>query len=93
MDDLDDFEEHSIPVTAVLSESRYKGSKGGSRSGRGKKGVQDSSRDGRGGISVERRDVVISKTLSKLLRHHANSAGIELDGEGFARVDKVVSSE
>jgi 2'-phosphotransferase len=93
MGDLNSFEEQCIPVTAIVSESRYKGSKGGSKSSKGgmKKGVWDSSRGGRGGMTVERRSVTISKTLSRLLRHQAKNAGIELDDEGFARVDKVVS--
>ena len=37
------------------------------------------------------REVAVSKALSKLLRHAADDAGLELDGEGFARVDQVVS--
>jgi hypothetical protein len=93
MDDLDSFEEHDIPVTARVSESRYKGSKGGSKSSREKKGVRGSSKGEREGMMVKGRDIVISKTLSRLLRHQAKNAGIELDGEGFARVDKVVSSD
>lgn len=35
--------------------------------------------------------MLISKALSKLLRHAAESEGVELDGEGFARLDLVVS--
>jgi len=56
------------------------------RNGRGK---------GRGGGSAggrpgQGRDVEISKALSKLLRHAAVEEGLELDGEGFAKVDQVV---
>lgn len=45
----------------------------------------------RGGPAAQVRDVSISKALSKLLRHAANDAGLELDKEGFARLDDVVS--
>ena len=37
------------------------------------------------------REVAISKALSKLLRHAAEDVGLALDGEGFARLDQVVS--
>ncbi|RFU25862.1 hypothetical protein B7463_g10474, partial [Scytalidium lignicola] len=36
------------------------------------------------------REVMISKALSKLLRHAAHEEGIELDSEGFARLDQVM---
>lgn len=42
----------------------------------------------KGGLS---REVQVSKALSKLLRHDAEKAGLELDGEGFAGVAEVVS--
>jgi len=35
--------------------------------------------------------VVISKALSKLLRHAAEDEGLKLDEEGYARLDLVVS--
>lgn len=38
------------------------------------------------------RDVMVSKALSKLLRHAAGEAGLKLDAEGFANVEQVVSS-
>jgi hypothetical protein len=38
------------------------------------------------------REVQISKALSRLLRHQAENAGITLDGEGYAPLDRVVSS-
>lgn len=44
---------------------------------------------GRGGIS---REVAVSKALSKLLRHAAEDEGLAIDGEGFAKLDQVVSS-
>jgi 2'-phosphotransferase len=55
------------------------GGGGGSRGGKGRSG---------GGQS---RDVQVSKALSKLLRHDAVKAGLELDDEGFAGVGEVVS--
>ncbi|ELR06423.1 hypothetical protein GMDG_02139 [Pseudogymnoascus destructans 20631-21] len=55
------------------------GGGGGSRSGKG--------RSGGGGQS---RDVQVSKALSKLLRHDAVKAGLELDEEGFAGVGEAL---
>ncbi|KAG6121358.1 hypothetical protein E4U14_001994 [Claviceps sp. LM454 group G7] len=43
-----------------------------------------------GGGRGEGREVQISKALSRLLRHQAQNAGIDLDGEGFARLDQVL---
>jgi 2'-phosphotransferase len=37
------------------------------------------------------REVAVSKALSRLLRHQAENAGIKLDREGYAPVDRVVS--
>lgn len=48
-------------------------------------------RGGRGGGGSQSREVQVSKTLSKLLRHQAGNAGIKLDAEGFAALDEVVS--
>lgn len=53
--------------------------RGGGRGGRG------------GGGGSQSREVQVSKTLSKLLRHQAGNAGIKLDAEGFAALDEVVS--
>jgi 2'-phosphotransferase len=59
----------------------------GERSGRerGRGGRSTGGRPGRG------REVEISKALSKLLRHAAVEEGLELDAEGFAKMDQVVS--
>ncbi|KAK9779586.1 putative KptA family-domain-containing protein [Seiridium cardinale] len=54
---------------------------GGRRGGRGGGGA---------GGDQKTRDFHISKALSMLLRHKAEEAGVELDGEGFARLDKVL---
>ena len=47
-------------------------------------------RGGRGG-GGQSREVLVSKALSRLLRHQAGNAGIQLDAEGFAALDEVVS--
>lgn len=67
----------------VLREDRH--SKG--RGGRGKGGRGGSFGAG-GGM---RRDVTLSKAMSRLLRHQAEKAGIKLDREGYAPLDRVVS--
>jgi hypothetical protein len=61
--------------------------RGRSRGGRGGRGGGR----GGGGKGEMNREVAVSKALSKLLRHAAEDAGLTLDGEGFARVDQVVS--
>lgn len=48
-------------------------------------------RDGRGSTG-QGRETAISRALSKLLRHKAESAGLRLDGEGYAPLDRVVRS-
>lgn len=59
----------------------------GSREGKGRGG-----RAAEGGATGQGRDVQISRALSRLLRHQAENAGVNLDGEGFAQLDKVVSA-
>lgn len=46
---------------------------------------------GGGGRRGGNRETQVSKALSRLLRHQAENAGIKLDGEGFAPLDRVVS--
>ncbi|KAI6370934.1 hypothetical protein MCOR25_004066 [Pyricularia grisea] len=46
---------------------------------------------GGGGGGSQSRDVGISRALSRLLRHQAANAGIQLDGEGYAPLDKVLA--
>lgn len=58
---------------------------------RAPRGGGQGKRGGRGGGGAPDREVLISKALSALLRHKASDAGIDLDGEGFARLDQVVS--
>ncbi|KAI5926612.1 hypothetical protein F4810DRAFT_707700 [Camillea tinctor] len=57
--------------------------------GRGKRGGRGGKGRGGGGGGQDR-EVLISKALSKLLRHAAHEAGIQLDDEGFAPLDKVM---
>jgi 2'-phosphotransferase len=63
-----------------------------SLSNKGQRSDRGRGRGGRaiGGRPGQGREVEISKALSKLLRHAALEEGLELDGEGFARVDQVV---
>jgi hypothetical protein len=44
-----------------------------------------------GGGGGQGREVQVSKALSKLLRHQAGNAGIQLDDEGYAPLNSVVS--
>ncbi|KAJ3578493.1 hypothetical protein NPX13_g2075 [Xylaria arbuscula] len=57
--------------------------------GRGGKNRRGGRRGGGGGGAGQSRQVLISKALSTLLRHQAQNAGIKLDAEGFAPLDKV----
>lgn len=66
---------------------RGKGRGGG---GRDRRGGGKGGRGGGGGGGQDR-EVLISRALSSLLRHQAENAGIRLDGEGYAPLDKVVS--
>lgn len=47
-------------------------------------------RGGRSRGGGQSREVQVSKALSKLLRHQADSANIKLDDEGYAPLDRVV---
>ncbi|KAM3070264.1 tRNA 2'-phosphotransferase [Clarireedia jacksonii] len=59
--------------------------------GRRKRGGKSSgARRGGAGAQGQGREVLISKALSKLLRHAALDEGLELDAEGFARLDSVL---
>ncbi|KAI1768840.1 RNA 2'-phosphotransferase, Tpt1 [Hypoxylon sp. FL1150] len=61
--------------------------KGGNR-GKGGRGRGKGGRGGGGGS--QDRESQISRALSQLLRHQAENAGIGLDGEGYAPLDKVL---
>ncbi|KXJ94440.1 KptA family-domain-containing protein [Microdochium bolleyi] len=87
MADLDD--------AAGRVEDRALHGSGGKRGGGGGRGARrgggaGGGRGGRnGGADGGNRDMILSKALSTLLRHQAEAAGVELDGEGFARLDQV----
>lgn len=63
----------------------------GSRDRRGGKGGRGGKRGGGAGGKGEGREIMVSKALSKLLRHAAVEAGLKLDAEGYASVEQVVS--
>ncbi|KAI1202692.1 hypothetical protein F5X97DRAFT_286950 [Nemania serpens] len=77
----DDFQD-----MAERAEERSRAGRGGRHRGGGRRGGAG----GGGGGSLSRQ-VQISKALSTLLRHQAQNAGIQLDAEGFAPLDRVVS--
>ncbi|KAK3340332.1 KptA family-domain-containing protein [Neurospora tetraspora] len=65
-----------------------------SNRGGGRGGGHRAPKSGRGGHGGHRkggRDVDLSRALSRLLRHQASSAGITLDAEGYAPLDKVLA--
>lgn len=63
---------------------------------KGKKSKGGSSGPLKGGVGNvgggQKRQKDISRALSRLLRHQALNAGIKLDKEGYAPLDKVVSA-
>ncbi|KAI8947644.1 hypothetical protein F4801DRAFT_592428 [Xylaria longipes] len=64
---------------------------GAGRGGRNRRGGGSGRRGGGGGgAGGSNRQVQISKALSTLLRHQAQNAGIRLDAEGFAPLDRVM---
>jgi len=85
-------EDDFIDAAEELDINAHGGESGGQ--GRGNRGSRGNRRGGRGGSArgVENREVLVSKALSKLLRHAANEAGLTLDAEGFAPLDQVVST-
>lgn len=62
---------------------------GGRAAGGRKSGGGGGGRPGDGG---KQREKQVSMALSRLLRHQALNAGIKLDKEGYAPLDRVVSS-
>ncbi|OTA95782.1 hypothetical protein M434DRAFT_68636 [Hypoxylon sp. CO27-5] len=62
--------------------------RGKSRGGRDRRGGRGGGTGGGG--APQNREVLISKALSSLLRHQAENAGIKLDAEGYAPLDKVL---
>ncbi|KAI0166663.1 RNA 2'-phosphotransferase, Tpt1 [Xylariaceae sp. FL1272] len=72
-----EFDEAADHIQDLALEGKERG-KGKGRGGR------------RGGGGGANREVQISKALSQLLRHQAQNAGIDLDSEGFAALDRVM---
>jgi hypothetical protein len=70
----------------ALSSARHSG--GGKRGGGGRGGGGGKASEGGRG----QREVSLSRALSRLLRHQAGNAGVELDREGFACLGEVVSA-
>ncbi|KAI1143844.1 KptA family-domain-containing protein [Hypoxylon sp. FL0543] len=58
--------------------------------GRGGRDRRGGGRGGKSGGGGQDREMLISKALSSLLRHQAENAGIKLDAEGYAPLDKVM---
>lgn len=75
-----------LPEGMEVEERFHANAHGGGRGGRGKGRGGGRGGGGRG----MNREMEVSKALSKLLRHHAEEAGVKLDNEGFARLDQVV---
>ncbi|KAK1751730.1 KptA family-domain-containing protein [Echria macrotheca] len=65
-------------------------SRGGGKSSGGGGGRGSRFRNSRGGGGSKSREVDLSRALSRLLRHQAENAGIKLDGQGFAPLDRVL---
>ncbi|KAL2752536.1 hypothetical protein ACRALDRAFT_1072447 [Sodiomyces alcalophilus JCM 7366] len=66
-----------------MNAGRSRKGAGGQRGGRG---------GGKGGSGrPQNRNVLVSKALSRLLRHQADMAGIKLDAGGWAPLDKVLA--
>ncbi|KAH8815810.1 KptA family-domain-containing protein [Xylogone sp. PMI_703] len=86
MDDTENAHQYDTPLPRG-SGRRNENPKGGERDRRNRNPRGGARGGGGGGLS---REVLVSKALSKLLRHAANEAGLELDSEGFARVDQVM---
>ncbi|KAI0845161.1 KptA family-domain-containing protein [Daldinia vernicosa] len=73
----------------LLAEAAAERMEGMALRGKGR-GGRDRRGGGRGGGKGLDREVLISKALSSLLRHQAENAGIKLDAEGYAPLDKVI---
>ncbi|CAK7229245.1 tRNA 2'-phosphotransferase [Sporothrix bragantina] len=84
MDDFDNAEALAAQFTDRLSGI---GGGGGKSRGGGRRGGR---RGGGGSGGGGNRTVDVSRALSKLLRHQAANAGIPLDPEGYAPLDRVL---
>ncbi|KAK1691393.1 KptA family-domain-containing protein [Colletotrichum godetiae] len=77
----DHHEEAAVAAAVEAQQQKRGGRKGGKGGGRG----------GGGGGGGQPREVLVSKALSKLLRHQAENAGLRLDEGGYAPLDKVLA--
>ncbi|KAK5664032.1 hypothetical protein OQA88_246 [Cercophora sp. LCS_1] len=66
--------------------SSPRGGRGGSRGGR----FRSRGGGGASGSGSKGREVDISRALSRLLRHQAQNAGVRLDGQGYASLERVL---
>jgi len=80
----------SDQATVLAGEFGNRATGGGSRGG-GRGGRFRARGGGGGGGGGKGREVDVSRALSRLLRHQAAAAGVALDAEGFASLEKVVS--
>ncbi len=78
----DEIAERFEQQTSLQGRGGSKGRGGGRRGG-----------GGGGGKSGRGRDSELSHALSRLLRHQAENAGIKLDNEGYAPLDRVVCGQ
>ncbi|KAL0931810.1 tRNA 2'-phosphotransferase 1 [Colletotrichum truncatum] len=76
----DAFDETTAGTLEDRAQQGRKGGAGGRKGGRGG-----------GGGGGQNREVLVSKALSRLLRHQAENAGITLDDGGYAPLDKVLA--
>ncbi|EFX00142.1 tRNA splicing 2 phosphotransferase 1 [Grosmannia clavigera kw1407] len=90
MDEMDSADVLAAQFADRLSE-QGKHSAGGQRGGSSRRRGGGNGRGKREGGSSSSRAVDVSRALSKLLRHQATSAGIVLDGEGYAALDQVLA--
>ncbi|GJC86532.1 tRNA 2'-phosphotransferase 1 [Colletotrichum liriopes] len=73
-------DQYEEAAAAVEDKTQRRGGRRGGRGGRGG-----------GGGGGQPREVLVSKALSRLLRHQAENAGVKLDEGGYAPLDKVLA--
>ncbi|KAK3296046.1 KptA family-domain-containing protein [Chaetomium fimeti] len=86
--DGDDALADRLEDMAMSSSRNSGGGRGGGKRRGGRGGGKGGGGGGEGGRA--RREVDLSRALSRLLRHQAGNAGVELDREGFADLGKVL---
>ncbi|OHE92015.1 Tpt1/KptA family RNA 2'-phosphotransferase [Colletotrichum orchidophilum] len=81
----DQHEEAAVAADNQAAQQQPQQKRGGG--GHGRRG----GKGGGGGGGGQPREVLVSKALSKLLRHQAENAGLTLDEGGYAPLDKVLA--